>query len=332
MSIFDATTWKKFGEGFSLYDCAFGYGNRYAFLMYEKQDSPHRDPLPRLRFLMARMERPVERRFYFSEFGHFQFARLAYGESPETEFVSVDTFGHVYGYNPPRSDKEHAHPLTVKGSELSALVNQVVRVGTSIYTVGGPRKVHKRVGIGQWQELTDKIPTPKSFINPDANLADYFWNDLSGFAENDMYAAGGAGDVWHYNGKRWSKLSFLSNERLYNVHCAANGLVYIGGNMGSLYVGRDNSWKKLSGGDFSVHWKDIAWFAGQLWCGSDYGLWTLGVGDRLERAKVPAEVQLSAGAIDIAPDGKLMLTAGPDGASLFDGKAWQVLFNRQDFE
>jgi hypothetical protein len=43
-------------------------------------------------------------------------------------------------------------------------------------------------------------------------------------------------------------------------------------------------------------------------------------------------VQLVSGAIDISPDGKLMLTAGPDGAALFDGQRWEVLFSRHDLE
>ncbi|QDQ27522.1 hypothetical protein FNU76_14795 [Chitinimonas arctica] len=162
-------------------------------------------------------------------------------------------------------------------------------------------------------------------------MGDFIWNDAAGYSENDIYAIGGAGDVWHFDGKKWSQCSFPSNERLYNVCCGDDGKVYIGGNMGSLYVGRENSWKKLSDGNYSVPWKDIAWFAGKLWCGSDYGLWEWH-GTELVRAPVPADVQLVSGAIDISPDKTLMLTAGPDGAALFDGTKWEVLFSRHDLE
>ena len=330
MGIFDKTTWTKFASDFSVYDCSFGFENRYAFLMYEKQESPHRDPLPRLRYLMARMERPIEKRFYFSEFGNFGFARIAFGESFEQEFVSVDTGGLVFGYSPPRAGEEPAHPYNLPGSDLAGVVNQVVRIGQSIYTVGGPRRLHKRVGVGQWLDLSKNVPWPKDVAVPGNGLK-YMWSDASGFSESDIYVAGGEGDVMRFNGQKFSKVAFPSNELLHSVHCAGDGQVYIGGNMGSLYVGRENTWKKLAGSNFSVPWKDIAWFAGKLWCGSDYGLWTL-EGGQLQRATVPADVQLTAGAIDVSPDGKHMLTAGPDGASLFDGQTWQVLFSRHDFE
>jgi hypothetical protein len=146
-----------------------------------------------------------------------------------------------------------------------------------------------------------------------------------------MYAVGGAGEVWHYDGQEWEQLFFPSNERLFNVCCAGDGNVYVGGNMGSLYVGRGNRWKKLVDGTFSIPFKDIAWFAGKLWCGSDYGLWELKDGALL-RAEIPAEAQLVSGAIDITPDGSLMLTAGPNGAALFDGEKWDVLFSRYELE
>ena len=272
----------------------------------------------------------MEKRFYFVEFGNFGFARIAYGTQPETEFVGVDTSGLVYGYNPPRSDEEPPHPRDLPSSDLAGVINQVVRIGQSIYTVGGPRRFHKRLGVGQWQDLSHNVPWPKDVATPGNGLK-YLWNDAAGFSETDIYVAGGEGDVMRFDGKKWKKVAFPSNELLHNVCCAPDGQVYIGGNMGSLYVGRENTWKKLADSNFSVPWKDIGWFAGKLWCGSDYGLWTL-EGDKVERAKVPAEVQLSAGAIDISPDGQLMLTAGPDGASLYDGKSWQVLFHRDDFE
>jgi hypothetical protein len=328
--IFDKQSWKKYAADFTIFDCAYGYEDRYIFLMYEKQESPHRDPLPRTRYLVVRTERPMDTRFYFMEFGDFEFARVSYGKSPETEFVSVDIGGKVYAYNPPRSAQESNHPNRHSGSDLLGVVTQVVRIGESIYTVGSPRRMHKRSEVNRWQDISADLKLPKDVDAPGKGLT-YMWQSAAGFSENDIYAVGGEGDVFHFDGKQWRKLDFPSNELLFNVCCASDGNVYIGGNMGSLYVGRGDSWKKLTSGNQSVAWKDIAWFNNKLWCGSDYGLWELKK-DQLLRADVPADVQLTSGAIDISPDGKYMLTAGPDGASLFDGKKWQVLFSRHDLE
>lgn len=246
------------------------------------------------------------------------------------EFLAVETHGKVFSYDAARAGEEPEHPWPVQGSDLAAVVRQVVRIGQNIYTVGGPRRMHRRGGVDQWLDVTANLALPKDVDEPGKGLS-YMWQDASGFSEQDIYVAGGDGDVWRFDGKKFSQCSFPSDELLFNVCCASDGNVYVGGNMGSLYVGRENKWKKLSDGSFSVPWKDIAFFAGRLWCGSDYGLWELRDG-KLVRADVPADVQLVCGAIDISPDGKLMLTAGPDGAALFDGQRWEVLFSRHDLE
>jgi hypothetical protein len=155
---------------------------------------------------------------------------------------------------------------------------------------------------------------------------------MSAFSENDMYAAGGQGDLWHYNGTKWRQLPFPSNELLHTICCAGDGNVYITGQNGSLWVGREDRWKKLADGELSLPFKDSEWFAGKLYCGSDYGLWVKHEKGQLLPLRdadesVNGDIAMSSGRIDISPDGSLMLTAGPMGASLYDGKKWQLLFN-----
>ncbi|MBL8508509.1 MAG: hypothetical protein JNM11_08565 [Chitinimonas sp.] len=324
-------TWKNTIQGYSIYDCAIRSADRQCFLLYEKQEPLHRDSLPAIRFVFTYNDEAIpQERYYFRQFNNFRFARLAFNTQPVPNYVAVDTRGQVYSYDQSRDDVEHQHPDDIPGSELAAVVTQVARIGQNIYTVSNPRRTHKHTNIDVWEDLTKDLPVPADFGTPGNGLK-YMWSDIAGFTETDIYAVGGLGDVWHYDGQHWTQCSFPSNELLNNVCCADDGNVYIGGNMGSLYVGKGNTWKKLSDSNFSVPWKDIAWFAGKLWCGSDYGLWELR-GGVLIRAEIPANVQLVSGAIDISPDKKWMLTAGPDGAALFDGTHWEVLFSRHDLE
>lgn len=299
--------------------------------MVEDQSSPHRDPLPYTRFVFTYGEEAPGDRFLVQAYPHFDFARLAFVEDPIPTYVAVDLGGTVYSYDKNRDGEEARHPRKLAGTSLLNVIKNVTRIGRTIYTVGGPRRVYARTGMNHWRDTTIAIPLPKDFLAANSAMADCYWNDLSGFSETDIYAAGGAGEVWHYEGKQWEQMSFPSIERLYNICCAGDGNVYVAGNMGSLYVGRKNGWKKLSEAAFSAPFKDIAWFAGKLWCGSDCGLWTFD-GQDMVRAKVPVDVQLASGAIDISPDGALMLTASANGAALFDGNAWEVLFNRHEWE
>jgi hypothetical protein len=292
------------------------------------------DILPRLRFLVARMERPLETRFYFMEQGDFGQTRIAYGNSPETEFLGVDTAGKVYGYNPPRTAREADHPSQTPGSSLAGVVTQVVRIGGTIYTVGGPRRLHRRLGIGQWEDLTASLKLPADVDEPGKSL-DYLWQSADGFAADDLYAVGGAGDVFHFDGKQWRQCRFLTDELLFTVCCGGDGQVYIGGQQGTLYVGRGDTWKKLSGGGGGVPWTDLAWFGDRLWLVSSFsqGLCVL-KGSQVVPADLPAEISslICGGALDVSPDGRRLLAAGSDGACLFDGTTWKVLFNRYELE
>ena len=75
-------------------------------------------------------------------------------------------------------------------------------------------------------------------------------------------------------------------------------------------------------------WKDIAYFQKTLYLGSDYGLWTY-VDGTIKLADVPSQVQLCSGSgIDVNFEADLMLTAGQNGAAMFDGNNWEILFNR----
>lgn len=331
--IFTKETWKIVGEKYAIYDCAIRSKDRQCFLMYEIQSTPHREVLPRTQFLFTyNDETDPSERYYFSQFGNFDFSRIAYCPEPIPNYVSVDVGCNVFGYDKNHDGEEQGIPRQLIGSELALVITQVARVGSSIYAVGSARRMFKRLGVNQWQDMTTSLPLPSAYTGGDeTTIMDFVWNSVHGFSETDIYAVGGAGDVWNFDGTKWKQCNFPSNERLNNVFCANNGMVYIGGNMGSLFVGKSNTWKKVHDGGMVMPWKDVAWFADKLWCGSDYGLWTLD-GEKFSVADVPADVKLASGSIDISPDGHHMLTAGPNGASLFDGTTWKVLFSRHDLE
>ena len=90
------------------------------------------------------------------------------------------------------------------------------------------------------------LARPKERLVESAYPLDFGFNDVDAFSKEDMYAVGGAGDVWHCDGQRWTQLPFPSNELLYTVCCAGDGNVYITGNMGALWVGRKDRWKRLA--------------------------------------------------------------------------------------
>lgn len=333
--IVDKKNWKEVFSDFSIYDCAIRNRDMYMFVLVGNSDDQHRDPLPKTRFLMVYGDEPVEDRFYYSDFDDFGFTSIAFHNNPSWEFIAVDTGATVYSHNTDQDDSEHMintdWPVKNKKGEVrGAAIQNVVRVNGQIYALGTERRIYRRKGIGSWVDIALEgggPEFPKARLEK-GSLFDYGFNDMSAFGKDDIYTVGGVGDIWHFNGKKWQQVHFPANELLNTVCCAGDGNVYITGNNGSLWAGREDKWKRLAKGELSLAFKDSAWFAGRLYCGNDYGLWVLKDGKlKSLQDEVDSVVATSCGRIDISPDGLLMLTAGQHGATLFDGKKWEVLFN-----
>jgi hypothetical protein len=182
------------------------------------------------------------------------------------------------------------------------------------YSVGGQRKIYKRTSIGKWEKFSD---LPKS-----ENIETVGFNDMDAFSESDMYAVGGHGDVWHYDGSQWRQMSFPSDVQLATVTCAGDGNVYISGEGGSLWVGQKSTWKSIYKGNSSILWNDALWFENKLWLSSDYQfrIWN---GTNLEPVTHEGKAVPMNGHMD-AYDG-LLAVASSEYVMTFDGKDWRYI-------
>jgi len=133
------------------------------------------------------------------------------------------------------------------------------------YSVGGARSIYKRVDLGQWVKLDSGFPEEEA-------TSEQGFEDMDAFSESDMYAVGGDGDIWHYDGTIWMQEGFPSNMQLNTVTCAGDGYVYVSGMGGTLWRGRNSTWERLYLGNYTIPWNDVLWFEDKLWLASDYML------------------------------------------------------------
>ena len=325
--ILEKEQWRQFVKGFHVTDGAIGFNNtRYCFVLEETKRNIHRDPPPVVRLLFVRMERPPERRCYSIDFPHFEFPRVAATTmaTGAGEFLVADMDGRVIVYNDevPEIGPE---PVIIPTNPIAG-IRRLKQVNGKLYAIGGYRNLLERRGAGQWQMVT-------GIECADANIPNlrFGFSDMDAFGPGDIYAVGGKGDVWHYNGVVWQRCVWENDESLKTVCCAGNGLVYITTVRGNIWVGRDNNWTKTSANRNTTAYNDTVWFAGKLWMAKDSGLEQLD-GDTPRPAGVPPEVQLTTRHLSCAADGSLLLSAGQHGASLYNGTEWQVLFNTREFE
>ncbi|QIL82704.1 hypothetical protein G7047_24280 [Diaphorobacter sp. HDW4A] len=186
------------------------------------------------------------------------------------------------------------------------------------YSIGDFHNIYKRDGVGLWVKL-------QGFPMLEASISQGF-KDMDAFSESDMYAVGGDGDVWRFDGTRWQQQGFPSNLQLATVTCAGDGYVYISGEGGSLWRGRESNWELIYKGSASIMWNDVLWFENRLWLASDYQL-------RVWNGK-----EMISPTLDEMPDGKkvpvyghmdardgLLVVASPSVVMSYDGREWRTL-------
>ncbi len=310
--------WKKFFEGWMITDCVVRTNTiislcaRKKFTNEELNDLWDHDVPTRL--INIFLDRGPENNFGSREFNGFKNpivgASRIVNSSAQTLLASSNSSGDIWPAGggqggPMEFINKNGHPAPRRLKCINGVT----------YSVGLFRQIYKRKSAGQWQQIKTGFPP----VEADTNQG---FLDLDAFSEADMYAVGGEGDIWHFDGKDWKQLGFPTNSQLGTVTCAPDGNVYVTGEGGSLWVGRENTWKSVYKGTSTVLWNDAVWFEGKLWLSSDYQL-------RIWNGKemVPPESEGRPisyfGHMD-AYDG-LLIVAGPDFVAGFDGENWKTI-------
>ncbi|UXH80638.1 hypothetical protein [Roseateles amylovorans] len=340
MKIFSKATFEANVKGYSIFDCAFNNADRFCFLLVEQKSS--RDVYPRTRFLVLGLDGPTAPRIGYYDTGEMTFSSIARGFNPE-EYVAVDSRSRVYSSDSKRRGEESAIESLISLSNEAGdtvVINRVARVSGKIYAIGSDRCLYRREGIEKWVDLHAEgrgAPMPADYTTSRTDWGRVLgFKDLSAFSETDFYAAGGAGDLWRFDGKTWQQCPLPTNAQLETVCCAGDGKVYVTDLHGNVWAGREESWTQVATSELSWGSQpvDAFWFKGRMLFGAQEGLYVINrnkqvvpLGDVEEG--VPSS--MVTGRIDISPDGNHLLTAGPHGACLYDGETWTRLFSAFDY-
>ncbi len=313
----DKSTYEAMFDGFAVVDCVVRSKEILYFILEQLWDEDT-DPLAKA-MLATRIvgyfnEQPNPSWDHVELTGiHSMKAGMSY--LPKEQFVGVSLNDQVLDWG--SGDLDMETPLvggrvaTGKDIGMRGGISKLRTIGGSLWLAGSGRTVGQRRAASDWH-FHDSIPY-KSLMD------DGGFRDIDGFNESDIYAVGGHGDIWHFDGSAWKQIPFPSNMTLRTVCCGGDGQVYIGADSGTVFKGRANQWKMIYRGDMTLPYEDMVWYQDQVWCTSDYGIWTV-KGDVLSQADVPPGVTVSAGNLSVG-DG-VLLVAGHYGAALYNGTSW----------
>ncbi len=236
---------------------------------------------------------------------------------PKEQLIVASIAGQVYAAGSGEAGVEIElvrSETTKRGSVL-----KLKTIAGKLYLCGGNRTVAIRRGKDDWQWLSAGLP-----FDLKTELYTAGFSDIDGFAEDDIYAAGGDGDVWHYDGARWRALDFPFALPLRTICCAGNGEVYVSGYEGATFAGRGDRWRRLDAPLLTLPIFDMIWHEDRIWATNDYGVWWID-GDKIIRAELPAGISACAGRLS-GRDGVLLL-AGFFGVSLLQNGQWEEILH-----
>jgi hypothetical protein len=333
MQLTEAEYRKRF-DGYAITDCAVLKHDQYFFVSRNIAESELAGPTSEAsvtkRFGWYFPARPPGSRMQDIEFEGYRTLTIGASRAGEERMLCVSVDGLVTSTDGgEEDDEEDAIPKSIKGPRRGAMY-RLRTIAGSLYAVGSDHTVCVRRGRNQWESLCLNLPVPtladSDNVERSENMA---FTDIDGFSENDIYVIAGKGRAWHFDGTKWSAIAFPSNMFVHSVCCAGDGYVYIGGQSGSVFRGRNNEWTLLVREMLTLPFEDIVWHAGKVWLTSDYGLWNLIDGKLVEADLPSSDIKVCAGNLSVA-DG-VMLMAGTHGAAVHDGTEWKLIFHRLQF-
>lgn len=332
----DLDSYKKVLRKYSITDCAVRTKDLFVFIgsqlltdeeVVEYEENDYDFSLrPKKVVTFARQGDGEENQWFHNHLIGWHTCRIGATNHPKSHSITIandDLENRVYVTGSGPAHEDTRIQSTARGGVNRGAIKRLKTIDGWLYFCGTSRTVAKRLDENSWISLVDTLPDLETGdIIRDITEAGF--SDIDGFSESDLYAAGGHGDVWHFNGQQWHAIAFPSNQTLESLCCGGDGNVYISGYGAETYMGRDNKWKKIYSGGISTGFRDMVWFGDRVWCTNDYGVWTIYKG-KVKRADLPANIEACTGHLYVN-DG-VMLLAGLSGAAFCEDGEWTLLFN-----
>ena len=231
---------------------------------------------------------------------------------PKERWVFISDPGEVYVLG--QGDDGYENPISPTKRRYFSSIKCIS--GGYAYAAGLQREVFKRLDGDRWIQLTDTLIWPEK-KEPTDNVG--FW-DVDGFSDTDIYACGGRGDLWAFDGKRWTKEDLPIDSNLDKICCARDGNVYIITNNHELVIGTRSLWHVLEQ-DVSDHtFEDIIDFGSRILVSTDENIYEV-QGDRLKRTNL-SPPKMDSYAHMAAGEGVLVV-AGAHEAFMYTAGKWK---------
>ncbi len=191
-------------------------------------------------------------------------------------------------------------------------------IGKHIYVAGMARQVYRRpIFEGRWEKVDRGALVPRKSLE----IAGF--KAIDGLHEEDIYAVGFYGQIWHYEGVMWNQLDSPTNVKLECVRCIAQDLIFISGGKGIVIKGNKNKWEIIHNEATRNTFWGMEYFMKTLYLSTEQGALF-----KLEHDEiVPVDMNLGkkVSTYSLHVNDGVLLSVGIADIVLFDGKKWKEI-------
>ena len=230
---------------------------------------------------------------------------IAVARRPVERMIAIGEDGDVLTYAGGSWTEEQIDPAPV-------MIRNASEIAGYVFACGMKRQVYKRIDAQSWIDVSAPFPG-------EADKAGF--EAIAGYSEEEVYAVGWNGEIWQYDGWRWTEQHAPTNMILTSVCCAPDGFVYAGGQQGTIVRGRGGRWELVDWeDDASIDIWDIHWFDSKIIVAGISGLFTLGDG-RLQPIDVGGKLTTF---FNLTSSSNILWTIGQNDVGSCDGQQWQA--------
>ena len=236
---------------------------------------------------------------------------LCWAQHPSEELIIVGYEGHIHA-GPVKKMKDEARIDIDKNEGKVGFLKCARTIAGRSYIGGLDRQVYRRIA-GGWEPFDQGLPVggEKEVVSIEA---------LDGFGAKEIYGVGREGEIWRCDGKRWHRVESPTNLILLGLHCAADGVAYACGQVGTILRGRGDVWEVVAHTATKEDFWDVAMFKGVVYLATQNVLYALKDGNVAPVDFGDTDIPFSFYRFVVSEDS--LVTIGSKDVMRFDGTTW----------
>lgn len=198
------------------------------------------------------------------------------------------------------------------GKKRYGYVSQIREIGGELYICGMCRQVYKKKN-RNWVQIADSILAPIDSV-------DFSFESIDGSGYDNIYAVGWQGEIFHYNGEKWSKCDSPTNLDLNSVRCIDKETTYICGNNGLFLYGYGSNWNVIQDDEFD---EDL--WSVEIHKGTPYVAHRDGISkfDGSKLIRVDTKIKPGPDSGVLHANNQILWSFGNNDLSFYNGKKWK---------